>query len=301
MRVIVIEGPTAVGKSELALQLAERLETEIISADSRQIYRGMDIGTAKPTPEEQRRVRHHLIDIIDPDQVYSAGQFAHETRACAERMIKAGMIPLLVGGTGFYVRAFLNGLFESPMIPPDVRERWRVWAEQHPGEAHRKLETIDPESAGRLHPNDIHRILRALEVAEATGITLGEHWRRQSAEHPISALRIGLQQEREILYQRIDARCETMLHKGLLDEIETLRKNGYALQSPGLKTVGYCEYWPYFEGGAALETCLAQAQQHTRNYAKRQLTWYRGCDFDLTFDLGKTTISQVLEQISRVE
>lgn len=295
---IVIEGPTASGKTALALALAEHLKTEIISADSRQVYRLLNIGTAKPSREELSRVRHHFIDIIWPDEIFNAGRF----RTAASTLITAlhlqGKIPIVCGGTGLYVKALLEGLFKSEIHDPIIRQKLEKDCEELGlDEMYDRLYNVDLKTADKVGCFDRQRILRALEVYLATGIPISEHWRRQVRKEEFKAFRIFMNEDRDVLYQRIDARIHTMLDKGLLDEIKTILKKGYDWTDPGFNSVGYKEFQPFIETGEGLGECIALAQQHSRNYAKRQLTWYRKCNFHLAASHLSINIKSVTEAI----
>lgn len=280
--VITIEGATASGKSALAIVLAEALNTEIISADSRQVYRYLDIGTAKVTKEEQKRVKHHLIDIINPDETYNAGAFVKDASIIIEKLHSEGKIPVICGGTGLYIKALLKGLFSLPPLPQEIRQNLKQHLKEEGLAAlYAELKSLDPLFAEKISENDTQRILRGLEVAIGTGIPLSEHWQKQKSSCKYNAFRILIDIPRPELYQRINQRIEKMLAQGLLAEIENLFALGYDENSPGLNCLGYKEFLPYFKKEAGLEECILLAAQHQRNYAKRQVTWYRKGNFDL--------------------
>ncbi|MDY0218919.1 MAG: tRNA (adenosine(37)-N6)-dimethylallyltransferase MiaA [Candidatus Cloacimonas acidaminovorans] len=280
--VITIEGATASGKSALAIVLAEALNTEIISADSRQVYRYLDIGTAKVTKEEQKRVKHHLIDIINPDETYNAGAFVKDASLIIEKLHSEGKIPVICGGTGLYIKALLKGLFSLPPLPQEIRQNLKQrLKEEGLAALYAELKSLDPLFAEKISENDTQRILRGLEVAIGTGIPLSEHWQKQKSSCKYNAFRILIDIPRSELYQRINQRIEKMLDQGLLAEIENLFALGYDENSPGLNCLGYKEFLPYFKKEAGLEECILLAAQHQRNYAKRQVTWYRKGNFDL--------------------
>ena len=280
--VITIEGATASGKSALAIALAEALNTEIISADSRQVYRFMDIGTAKVTKEEQKRIKHHLIDIINPSENYNAGAFLKDASIIIEKLHSEGKIPVICGGTGLYVKALLKGLFTLPPLPEKIRHSLKQRLKNE-GIAvlYAELLKLDPLFANKISENDTQRILRGLEVVMGTGIPLSDHWQKQKLSCKYNAFRILIDIPRPELYKRINLRMEKMLDQGLLDEIENLFALGYTENSPGLNCLGYKEFLPYFKKEAGIEECILSATQHQRNYAKRQVTWYRKCTFDL--------------------
>lgn len=280
--VITIEGATASGKSALAIVLAEALNTEIISADSRQVYCYLDIGTAKVTKEEQKRVKHHLIDIINPDETYNAGAFVKDASLIIEKLHSEGKIPVICGGTGLYIKALLKGLFSLPPLPQKIRQNLKQrLKEEGLAALYAELKSLDPLFAEKISENDTQRILRGLEVAIGTGIPLSEHWQKQKSSCKYNAFRILIDIPRPELYQRINQRIEKMLAQGLLAEIENLFALGYDENSPGLNCLGYKEFLPYFKKEAGLEECILLAAQHQRNYAKRQVTWYRKGNFDL--------------------
>lgn len=280
--VITIEGATASGKSALAIVLAEALNTEIISADSRQVYRYLDIGTAKVTKEEQKRVKHHLIDIINPDETYNAGAFVKDASIIIEKLHSEGKIPVICGGTGLYIKALLKGLFSLPPLPQEIRQNLKQrLKEEGLAALYAELKSLDPLFAEKISENDTQRILRGLEVAIGTGIPLSEHWQKQKSSCKYNAFRILIDIPRPELYQRINQRIEKMLAQGLLAEIENLFALGYDENSPGLNCLGYKEFLPYFKKEAGLDECILLAAQHQRNYAKRQVTWYRKGNFDL--------------------
>jgi len=297
---IVIEGPTASGKTALAIELARRLDTEIISADSRQVYRHMDIGTAKPSSSELEAVPHHLISIIEPSQSYNVGLFCEDAGKVVERLHSQGRIPLVCGGTGMYVAGLLKGIFPQPEIPAQIRHNIRQrMAAEGPERMYGELREADPEFAGKISPNDRQRIQRGLEIWAATGISISEHWRRQEREQLYVAYRILLNPPRKELYARINRRMEQMLAAGLADEIKRLLELGYDEHSPGLSSLGYREFLPWLRNSASLQECTSLAAQHSRNYAKRQYTWYRKHKFDLTLGSSEINISSVTELISR--
>jgi len=276
-RVVLITGPTASGKSALALALAEALDGEIVSADSMQVYRGLDIGTAKPTPEEQARVRHHLIDVADPDEVYSAGRF----RAEADRAIRdaggRGKAVLVCGGTALYVKALLQGLAAGP--PRDAQVRGELEARWEGGERarlHAELREADPALAARLHPNDRARILRGLEVWRLSGGPLSALQAGHGfSDRPYDALRLGAECPRDELYRRIDQRVTRMVDAGWVEEVRRLLDAGVAPGSPALQAIGYAELGRYLRDGGDWGAVVSSIQQATRNFAKRQMTWFR--------------------------
>ena len=298
---IIIQGPTAVGKSSLAIKLAEELDSSIISADSRQVYKYLNIGTAKPTQKDQIRIKHHLIDIVEPDEEYNAGMFSDDADKLIKEIATENKIPIICGGTGFYIKALLKGIFKSPDIPTEIRQTLREAAEEQGTEFfYRKLKQIDPESARRINENDANRIIRALEVYETTGKTITQLWKEDTrGKRKFQTISIIIREDRDILYNRINDRVDEMIDNGLLNEMKELVNRGYNRTDPGMNTVGYKELSPYLDGEKELADCIDKIKQNTRNFAKRQLTWYRKIDFDLTLDSKNITFSNVFIEIMR--
>ncbi len=277
-KLICITGPTASGKTALSIALARRLDTEIISSDSMQIYRGMDIGTAKPTPEEQQAVPHHLIDILEPNEPFSVARYLEYADACAQTLLAKGKIPIVVGGTGLYLDALIEGsAFTGDETDHSIRQKYeQMAAEQGNGAVHACLAAVDPQAAQRLHPNNLKRVIRALEVFEQTGMTL-DAWNVQNKrpEPKYDAIKIGLRPtERETLYARIDKRVDEMMAHGLLEEASSLYESG-KLIGTAAQAIGYKELLDFLEGRESLAVCVETLKRRTRNYAKRQLTWLR--------------------------
>lgn len=273
----VICGPTAVGKTSLALELAEYFDGEIISADSRQVYRLMDIGTAKPNREEQQRVRHHLIDVAWPDEEFHAARFVSLAEEAISNICHRNRRPFLVGGTGLYIRALTEGLLQAPGANPELRRDLHTRAEKDGSSSlHAELAGVDPVSAGRLHPNDLIRIIRALEVYEQSGRMLSalqdEHGFRSK---PYRTLKIALNLERDELYRRIDQRAEVMFEQGLLEEAEALLGAGYDPGLKALRTIGYRQAFALLRHKMTREEAIDDLKRSTRRYAKQQLTWFR--------------------------
>ncbi len=274
---VVICGPTAVGKTSLALALAEACGGEIISADSRQVYRLLDIGTAKPTAAEQQRVRHHLIDVAWPDEDFNAARFVKLAEEAVSGICRAGRWPFLVGGTGLYIRALTEGLLQAPGADPELRRQLHARAQSAGSAAlHAELAACDPQSAARLHPNDLVRIVRALEVYRQSGRSMAS----LQDEHgfggqPYRALKIGLDLERDELYRRIDQRAEAMFEQGLLEEAQSLLAAGYEPALKALQTIGYRQAFALLRGEISREAALEDLKRSTRRYAKQQLTWFR--------------------------
>ena len=304
LKLICLLGPTAVGKTEIAIQLAQRLNAEIVSVDSRQIYRQMDIGTAKPTAEEQQAARHHLIDCIDISQLFSVADYQSLADAAIADIQNRGKRVLLVGGAGLYFRAIVDGLFEGPGANPALRKRLEGEAAQFGVDAlHKQLQTYDPESAERIHPNNVVRVIRALEVYELTGTPMSElqqQWHPEEQRYPFIAF--GLTMPRVLLYRRIEQRVDAMLANGLIGEVESLLAAGYARDSVALQSFGYRELIAYLDGDCTYLEAVTQLKQNTRRFAKRQLTWFRKDTRIEWLDRESTSdvISHILKKISGI-
>jgi tRNA dimethylallyltransferase len=291
---VVIVGPTAVGKTEVALRLAERLDGEIISADSRLFYRGMDIGTAKPTAEEQRRVPHHLVDVAEPDEPWSLAIFQ---RAAAEAIAGAharGRLPFLVGGTGQYIQAVIHGWEIPPQEPdPALRQALERWGQVvgHEG-LHRRLAVVDPEAAGKIDARNVRRTIRALEVVLRTGRRFSEQ--RLRSNSPYALLIIGLKRPRAELYQRVDQRIEGMLADGLVEEVRGLLERGYSPELPTLSAIGYREICAYLQGKMTLEEAVVQMKRLTRRFVRHQGAWFSEKDSSIHwFEMGEGTVDEI--------
>ncbi len=276
-KLLCLLGPTAIGKTEIAIQLAQRLNAEIVSVDSRQIYRQMDIGTAKPTHEEQQTARHHLIDCVDIAQPFSVAEFQTLADNTIADIQNRGKQVLLVGGAGLYFRAIVDGLFQGPAADASLRKRLEQEAAQHGVDVlHKRLRTCDPESADRIHPNNLVRVIRALEVYELTGTPMSElqqQWHPDNQRYPFVAF--GLTIPRELLYRRIEQRVDVMLTHGLITEVESLLTAGYSRDCYALQSFGYKELIAYLDGKCTYDEAVEQLKQNTRRFAKRQLTWFR--------------------------
>lgn len=274
---LVLVGPTAVGKTALSLDIARTFDCEIISGDSMQVYRGMDIGTAKATPEERARVRHHLIDIRDPDEPFSVSDWQREAREAIADIHARGKLPFVVGGTGLYIESLCYGYaFHEGGRDPAFRERMRAYVAAFGNEAlHRKLAEVDPPAAERLHPNDVRRIIRALEVYEQTGRTQTEHHAAQTRESPYRLCLIGLAMERHKLYARIGERVDAMIRQGLVEEVKRLLACGFDDTMTAMQGLGYKEIAAHLRGELTLEEAADVLKRNTRRFAKRQLSWFR--------------------------
>jgi tRNA dimethylallyltransferase len=279
---VVIVGPTGAGKSRLAIELARAVGGEVVSADSQQVYRGMDIGTGKASTAERASVPHHLIDVLDPDQPMTAARFAELADAAIAGAAARGAPVVVAGGTGLYVRALLLGLFAGPAGDPAVRARLASEAASAGGAAAlwQRLAAVDPAAAARIERNDLRRIVRALEVLELTGAPMSEHQRRHDHRRVLPrypARLVGLcPVDRTELYGRIDARVDRMMEDGLLGEVRALRAAGYGPEHRSQAAIGYAELHRHLEGALALPDAIALAKRNSRRYARRQLGWYRG-------------------------
>jgi tRNA dimethylallyltransferase len=282
---IVLAGPTASGKTSLAIRLAERFGGEIVSCDSVAVYREMEIGTAKPSSAERAMVPHHMIDVAWPDEQFTAGDYSRLAREALRGISSRGMLPIVAGGTGLYLRALIDGLFPAPVARPELRERLRSRGEQRePGHLHRVLTRLDAEAAGAIHPNDVPKIIRAIEVSlsvrsEKGGATpMTEQWKQgRDRLEGYRILRLGLNPPRARLYERINQRAAEMFDRGLLEETTRLIER-YGRECRALGALGYAQAAAVLAGEATREEAVAQAQQGHRNFAKRQLTWFRRDD-----------------------
>jgi tRNA dimethylallyltransferase len=277
IKLVIIQGPTASGKSALALELAERFGGEIVNADSMQVYRGMDIGTAKPCREERQRVPHHLYDIVNPDVNFTAADFREHASRVIEEIHRRGNRAILVGGTGLYIKILTQGLVDSPGGDEEIRRELEEQAHREGLETlHRRLAAVDPPAAARLHPNDGVRIVRALEVFLLTGRPLSAfHEEHRFADEPYRCLKLGISVEREILYQRVEERVDRMIDEGLVDEVRGLLAAGYLPTHKAMGSIGYREVCAHLAGEYHLEEAERLIKQSTRQYAKRQMTWFR--------------------------
>jgi tRNA dimethylallyltransferase len=277
-RVIAVMGPTAVGKTRLVLQLAKKLGGEIVSADSMQIYRFMDIGTAKPTAAERAEVVHHLLDIVDPDQDFHASLYSQLAREAIKNLVEEGKVAIVVGGTGLYLKALFHGLFPAAHSDQTIRERLRREGEKQGGvKLYNRLKQIDPSTAGKLHPHDLFRIIRALEVWECTGKLMSVLQKEHGfKENPFLTLKIGLKRPRAELYERINRRVEKMLELGLLTEVKELLSRGYGPHLKSMQALGYRHLVQHLINGMKIAEAVSTMKRDTRHYAKRQMTWFGG-------------------------
>lgn len=274
-KILVLVGPTCSGKTHLSIHIGKLLDGEIISADSRQVYRFMDIGTAKPSKAQLETVPHHFIDILDPDQEYNAGRFGAEARKTVSEILSRKRVPIVVGGSGLYVEALIDGFFNGPPADPEFREIHYARYKSEGGEVLlNELRKIDPVAALKMLPSNSRRIVRALEVFHTTGRPISEH---QSTNDPIGmeSLFIGLEWDRKILYERINRRVDLMLESGLVEEVKQVEKRGFMRTMNALQTVGYKEVFQYLYGEMTYDQMDEWTKRNSRRYAKRQLTWFR--------------------------
>jgi tRNA dimethylallyltransferase len=296
---ILIVGPTAVGKTEISIQLAERLNGEIVSADSRLFYRGMNIGTAKPTTKEQARARHHLIDIADPDEILSLAVFQQKAKEIIEDIHTRNKLPFLVGGTGQYVRAVTQG-WTPPEVEPN--EELRVELEKEKEEKgiywlHDKLKSLDPQAASKIDPRNARRTIRALEVIMTTGKKFSEQ--RGQSNSPYHLVTIGLTRSREELYQRVDERVELMFANGFIDEVKALLDKGYPPTLPTMSAIGYREVVSVIQGELTEEQAKVQIRRATRVYVRRQANWFKESDPNIHWFKVQDRVVEEIEEIIR--
>ena len=278
---VVVLGPTAVGKTEIAIQLAERFDGEIVSADSRLFYRGMDIGTAKPTLQQQSRVPHHLIDVADPDELWNLAIFQSEANKAIQRIYENHHLPFLVGGTGQFVRSIIEG-WKIPSVKPHphLREVLNRWSQlDGPAGLHSKLSALDPQAASSIDPTNVRRTIRALEVILSSGMRFSDQKSRGNRRY--NPLLLGLTLPRIELYQRIDERINRMLDSGFIDEVRRLLDLGYSLDLPTLSAIGYGEIVAYIQGKICLDEAILLMKRRTRTYVRRQANWFKENDPDI--------------------
>jgi len=304
--VVVMVGPTAVGKSRVAVEVAKAFETEILTADSRQVYRGMDVGTDKPVLEARQGVPHRLIDLVDPDKSFNAGLYRRQAVDEIERLYRNRRLPLVVGGTGLYVRTLLKGLCDAPPADPIVRAALRQESKnQGFDHLHARLVDVDPAAAARLHPRDESKVIRALEVHQLSGRRMSEfHQEHGFAERPFSALIIGLNRERGALYRRIEERIDWQMAHGLTEETKQLLAQGYQRDSAAMKGLGYRQVAEHLAGEYDVAEMVRRFKRDTRHFSKRQMTWFRkepGIQW-LTIKESESvqhTAALVIEQVDR--
>jgi tRNA dimethylallyltransferase len=295
---IAVVGPTGSGKTDLALHLAERFHGEIVNCDSVQIYRHFDIGTAKTPAELRRGIPHHLIDIVEPAEVFTAGDYAQRARAALTEIASRDRLPVVTGGTGFYLRALFEGLFPGPRRDHAMRARLTARERRRPGSLHRVLSRLDAQSAARIHANDINKTIRAVEVCLLARRPLSRMF--EQGRDPLQGfeiVKIGLNPSRDALYGRLDRRFERMIDAGLLDEVRRLLESGVDPKSKPFESLGYKQALAVVRGDSPLEAAMASAKQETRRYAKRQMTWFRR-ERDIKWFLGFGDRPEVQEQVS---
>ncbi len=289
-KVLAIVGPTASGKTKLSIIVAEKIGGEIISADSRQVYRYMDIGTAKPSKEEREKVKHYFVDEINPDEEFNAGVFGEKGREIIEDIFSRGKIPIIVGGSGLYVKSLIDGFFEGPAGDWELREILYRKAEQLGKEViYEELKKVDPVSAEKIHPNNLKRVIRALEVYYLTGKPMSKLQAELKPEINFETVQIGLNWDRKKLYKRIEERVDKMIEQGLIDEVKRLRELGYDKNLNALQTVGYKEVFDYLDGVISYEQMIYLIKRNSRRYARRQLIWFRQDKRIIWIDVDETT------------
>ncbi len=291
-KIIAVAGPTASGKTRLAIEIARRFSGEVVSCDSMQIYRGMDIGTAKPTFDEMCEIPHHMIDIIDPDARYSVADFVRDTRLCIDDILSRGKLAVIAGGTGLYMDSVLmNIAFDEVVQDMDYRNKMQKFADEFGAEAlHALLRKGDPEAAEKIHPNNVRRVIRALEVCHTTGKTFTQVNAESRREPVYDAKIFGIETDRQALYNRIDRRVDIMAEQGLVDEVKRFYDGGLARSTTAMQAIGYKEIYDFLDGYCTLDEAMEKIKMESRRYAKRQLTWFRrneaidwvtlGCDGD---------------------
>jgi len=298
MKIAIVGGPTAVGKTDIMIEVCEEIGAEIISMDSRQIYRYMDIGTAKPTSEQRRRVPHHMIDILDPDEYYNAFLYRKDSLKAVEAILKRGKIPVYVGGTGLYADALVRGIFEGVPADENIRKELRELERREPGILRKMLEEFDPEAATRIHPNDLKRTIRALEVYMKTGRRISELQKETKGDDRFFI--IVLTRERYDLYDRINRRVDRMVEMGLVDEVKRLLSMGYSKDLNSMKTIGYKEVIEYLEGKYDFEKMVHLIKRNTRHFARRQIIWFKRYEnaiwYNLTF-VSKEELKKTLKEL----
>ncbi len=292
---VAIVGPTATGKTELSIRLAQEIGGEIVNADSRQVYRYMDIGTAKPTAEDRSKIPHHLLDVVDPDEDFSLAIYQDMAGRAIEDIHRRGRIPVLVGGSGQYVWAILEG-WSAPEVPPDpaFREELELKSITEGGDIlYRQLQEVDPESAGKIDPRNIRRVIRALEVFQITGKRFSEL--RTKTPPDFNVRIVGITVERDELYRRIDARVDAMVKHGFIDEVRSLLDRGYSPDLPAMSSLGYREIGGYLKGELSLPEACEQIKFTTHRFARNQYAWFRANDERIRwFDIDRTSVERII-------
>lgn len=302
--VLILLGPTAVGKTSLSLSLASLLKTEIISSDSMQIYRFMDIGTAKPSSKQREEIRHHMIDIVNPWEYFSTGEYIERVRDIIEKLFIEGKIPLVVGGTGLYIRAMTEGIFQGPDADWSLRNRLIREESLNPGSLYGRLKEVDPDSASKINPADMRRIIRALEVYYSTGKTISDMQRGLTKPLPYQFLKIGITRERGELYSIIERRVDEMLKAGLVEEVREVltminrNSKDKLIPLPAFQAIGYKEIGGYLADFYVLSEAVRLIKKRTKMYAKRQFTWFKKEEGIRWFDIsGRRDFDKIAEEI----
>jgi tRNA dimethylallyltransferase len=301
LNLLVVAGPTGCGKSELALRLAEEFHGEVVNCDSVQIYRFFNVGTAKLAAEGRRGIRHHLIDIAGPDEVFTAGDFARVGRPLLNDIAERGYLPIVAGGTGFYIRALLDGLAPGPQRNAPLRDRLRAREQRRPGSIHRILRRLDPATAARIHPNDTPKVMRAIEICISSRRSATDVFAAgRDALEGFNVLKIGLFPNRELLYERLEARMELMFAGGLIEETASILARGYGADCKPFESIGYKQALQSLQGELSPRDAQFYAARETRRYAKRQMTWFRqdrGMEIFAGFGDDPAIIGRVLERV----
>jgi tRNA dimethylallyltransferase len=298
-KIVVLAGPTAVGKSALGIELAQLFKAEILNADSMQVYRGLDIGTAKPGPAERQVVPHHLLDLVNPDEEFNAALYRQMAVPLIAAIGARGKVPLLVGGTGLYIKTLIGGLLACPPLDPDLRRSLQQECRERGSAAlYERLKILDPQAADKIHPQDKIRIMRALEIIKLTGSRFSAQVKGHGfKDSPFQSLKICLHLDRDQLYQRINQRCLAMIDKGLLAETKALLAKGYSSELKPLKSIGYRHMIQYLHGNSLWDQVIQNFQADTRRYAKRQMTWFRADPEVVWFDSEQK--EKILETIKK--
>jgi tRNA dimethylallyltransferase len=298
---LVIVGPTGVGKTEIAVDLVQKIKGEIISADSRQVYKYMDIGTAKPSRDKLMAAPHHLIDIVSPDEIFNVAEFKSRAEAIIQRLQTQDKLPILVGGSGLYIRAVIDGLFVGPGTDWNLRRRLKEREKsQGEGTLYRELEEIDPLTSSRLDPHDQRRIIRALEVYYLSGRTISSH-QKQSPRPLAKTVIIGLKKKRERLYRSIELRVDEMIKKGLIEEVKNLLARGYREDFPSMQGLGYRQIVQYLKGKCSKEEAVRLIKRDTRRFAKRQFNWFRKDNRIIWLDIDRfSSLSEISDEVIKI-
>ena len=298
-RVIIIVGPTCSGKTILGIKLAELLDTEIISADSRQFYKKLNIGTAKPSTNELLKVKHHFIDTLDPDDEYNVSIYSEEAEKIMQGLLSENKIPIVVGGSGLYIKSLIDGIVETADKDEEYRDKlFNLISTEGIEKLYEMLQKVDPESASKMLPQNWKRVMRALEVIHITGKPIWEHHKQQKKKNKYKFYQYGLNWKREMLYENIDKRVNQMISKGLVEEVEKLLDEGYSDKLNSLNTVGYKEIISFLKNEITMDRAIEMIKRNTRRYAKRQLTWFRKDKRIQWFDIIEfRELTQIAEKI----